>query len=725
MTAPNRTAILTLCALALPAPAWAAGVPTLETGNQTLEEIVVIGQRKGLVGVANSATEGTVLPEQLQMRPVYRVGELLETVPGLIVTQHSGEGKANQYFLRGFNLDHGTDLEITLDDMPVNMRTHAHGQGYADLNFFIPELASGIQYRKGTYSAEEGEFATAGAVHIGLVDTLPCDLVSLSAGTLGDQRLFAAGSRPVAGGNLLAGFEVAHLDGPWTIPDNFRKGNAILRYSQGTVDDGFSLTAMYLIDTFHATNQIPLRAVTEGLIGVYDAIDPSDAGDTERYSFSGSYATPLGSGVLKADLYTIGYNMRLFNDFDYSLDFPPPINDQFKQQDHRHIHGGRVSYTGPGTLFGFETENEIGLQTRADDIHVTLSRTTLQSERFIVRDDFVTELSAGLYAQNKTTWTDWFRTVAGLREDAFYGTVSDATSVPNVPGLDIQAIAHAGNSGDAGKGQLSPKLELIFGPWSATEFYASAGRGYHSNDVRGAVGTVDTLGTAFNLLAGNKTVVRQQTTPLLTSAVGAEVGVRTGIVPHLQLSAALFQLDIDSELIFSGDAADTSAGRPSRRQGVEVSALYTPLPWLTFDADFAFSRARFTDEDNGLADTIDGRTGSYIPGASKVNASAAMTIDNLGPWEGALEYRYFGPRPLLEDASVRSGPTVLFNAKIGYKLTENVTAQVDIFNLFDSHAHQIDYYYPSQLPDEAAPVNDIHLHPVEPRSARFTIQLKL
>jgi len=236
-----RATLVTALGLAIPAaPIRAAGVPTLETGGQTLEEIVVTGQRKGLIGVANSATEGTILPEQLQMRPAYRVGELLETVPGLIVTQHSGEGKANQYFLRGFNLDHGTDLEITLDDMPVNMRTHAHGQGYADLNFFIPELASGIQYRKGTYSAEEGEFATAGAVHIGLVDTLPHDIASVSAGTLGDQRLLAAGSRPVAGGNLLAGFEFSHLDGPWTIPDNFRKGNAILRYSQGTADDGFS-----------------------------------------------------------------------------------------------------------------------------------------------------------------------------------------------------------------------------------------------------------------------------------------------------------------------------------------------------------------------------------------------------------------------------------------------------------------------------------------------------
>ena len=720
----QATAPLTLCLVALAAmPAYGGGVQALPDTSHTLEEIIVTAPARGLIGKADSATEGTVLPAQLQQRPVYRVGELLETVPGLIVTQHSGEGKANQYFLRGFNLDHGTDLEITVDDMPVNMRTHAHGQGYADINFFIPELADGIQYRKGTYSAVEGDFATAGAVHIGYVDRLAHDLLSVSAGTLGDQRLFGAMSRPLADGNLLVAGEFAHLDGPWRIPDNFRKGNALLRYSQGTPDDGFSLTGMYLIDAFHATNQIPERAVAQGLIDQYGALDPSDQGNTERYSVSGKYAAPLPDGQFKANLYVIGYNFRLFNDFDFALDFPSPINDQFKQQDHRHIYGGGASYSLDGALFGRAMENTIGIQTRTDDAHVTLSRTTSQVERFVVRDDYVTEFSGGLFAENKVRWADKLRTVAGVRADLYYGSDSSATGVPNQPGFDIRAVAHALNSGSTAKGLISPKLELILGPWNETEFYASAGRGFHSDDVRGAVTRLDTLGTAFNLFSGNNTIINQAKTPLLTAATGAEIGLRTGIVPHLQASVALFQLDLDSELTFSGDAASTSAGRPSRRRGVEISLFYTPFPWLIVDADFAFSRARFTDEDNGAADTIDGRTGGYIPGAAKINASAGITIDHLGPWEGGLEYRYFGPRPLLEDGSVRSGPTLLVNARVGYKVTEWLTAQIDIFNLFDSYAHQIDYYYPSQLPGEAQAVNDIHFHPVEPRSARFTVKM--
>ena len=211
---------------------------------------------------------------------------------------------------------------------------------------------------------------------------------------------------------------------------------------------------------------------------------------------------------------------------------------------------------------------------------------------------------------------------------------------------------------------------------------------------------------------------------LLTLSAAAPLAADS-LKPRPDTQLALFQEDFNSELTYNADIGQDEASAPSRRQGVELSAFYTPLPWLTFDGDIAFSRARFTDEDDGTADTIDRHPGSYIPGAAKVNASAAVTIDNLGPWQGALEYRYFGPRPLLEDGSVRSGPTVLFNAKIGYKITENITAQVDIFNLFDSHAHQIDYYYPSQLPGESAPVNDIHFHPVEPRSARFTVRLEL
>jgi len=694
----GRLALAGLSSLAFSQAAFAGGVQTLDK----IPEVEITDTTAGLIGTADTANEGTVLKEQLEQRPVYRPGELLETVPGLIVTQHSGEGKANQYFLRGFNLDHGTDIEINMDDMPVNMRSHAHGQGYADLNFMIPELVDNLQYSKGPYYAAGGEFDTAGSVHINLLDKLDHDIAAFSMGTLMDDRAFGAMSRPVAGGNVIVAGEYSHVDGPSTIPDNFNKGNAFIRYSQGTANDGFSVTGMYLKDEFHSTDQVPRRAVSNGLINPYDAIDPTDGGLTERYSLSAKFAHQSENGMFKANTYFIGYNFHLFNNFDYFLD--PVHGDQFGQFDHRHIYGGSAAYTSFDKLFGLDTQNTYGFQFRDDDIHTTLALTQNQAQYALVRDDSVTETSAGIYFENKTQWLEKFRTVAGLRQDIFYA--SDASNL-------------AANTGTTAKGMFSPKGSFIFGPWSDTELYLSAGDGFHSNDARGALTTVVPPNSP-----GGGAFAAQGKTSLLTRAQGYEVGVRSTVLPHLQTEMSVFDLEIADETIFNGDTGTTSqTGRPSRRLGVEFSNFYKPFSWLILDGDIAFTRARFTNADDGLNDVQPGHTGSYIPEAAKIIASAGLTVTDQGPWEGGLRFRYFGPRPLIEDGSVRSGPTTLVDARIGYKLTESVTAQVDIFNIFASSAHQIDYYYQSQLRGEALPVYDIHYKPVEPPSARFTVKM--
>ncbi|HXQ52515.1 MAG TPA: TonB-dependent receptor [Stellaceae bacterium] len=669
-------------------------------------EIVVTGST---LGISDTASQGTVSGAQLEERPAYRVGELLESVPGLIVTQHSGEGKANQYFLRSFNLDHGTDIAITLDGMPVNLRTHAHGQGYADLNFMIPELVDALRYSKGPYFADQGDFATAGAVAIDYVDALPRDLASIGVGTEGDYRGLAAASRLWGTGTLLIGFEYDHLDGPWLIPDNFNKGNAVVRYSRGTRENGFSLTGMYMNDAFHATNQIATRAVAEGLVSRFGAIDPSDGGSSERYSLSGRYAVTTADAALKLDAYAVGYSLQLFNDFDYFATFPPPLGDQFVQQDRRKIYGGNWSYARFGSLFGFDTTSTIGLQARSDDVHAGLAESTDRMVRFTVRDDHVVETSAGLYGENRITWGDTLRTIAGVREDVFHG--SDASTL-------------AANSGTLTRTMTSPKGTVVLGPWRETEYYLSVGQGFHSNDLRGALTTVDALQTELDQQKGVAAVVPQGKTPLLTKATGYEVGVRSEIVPRLKAEAALYVLALDSEATFDGDEAVTTPGRPSRRQGIELSAAYAPFDWLTIDGDFAFTRARYANADAGAGDTEPGHPGSYIPGAAKMVGSAGVMIGNLGPWSGEVHFRYFGPRPLIEDNSVSSGPTALFDAQVGYRLSERAKLRLDLYNLFNSRAHQIDYYYPSQLAGEAAPVYDIHFHPVEPLSARFTLALE-
>ncbi len=389
------------------------------------------------------------------------------------------------------------------------------------------------------------------------------------------------------------------------------------------------------------------------------------------------------------------------------MTFAPPIGDQFEQQERREVVGGATSYTWFGTLGGRQSNTTLGFETRTDFNHMALDETTGGIVRFAVRDDRVLETNGGLYAENRTQWSDWFRTIAGLRGDLFYGQDSSAPITAN--------------SGTDTKPMLSPKINTIFGPWQKTEFYLSYGQGFHSNDLRGALSGIDALNTEINQMNGNSAVVTQAKTPFVTKAEGYEAGVRTEIVPQVSVSAAIFVLNLANEATFDGDEAVTSVGRPSNRTGIELSAAWAPLDWLSFNGDFAFTRARFTTPDNGLGDVEPGHPGDYIPEAAKVIASAEMAIQNLGAWDGGLRLRYFGPRPLLEDGSVRSGPTGLFDARVGYRFTEVWHAQLDIFNLFNSKAHQVDYFYATQLLGEAKATYGIQFKPAEPLSARLTL----
>jgi len=678
-------------------------------GVQTLDTVEVIDSAADLVGTADTATQGTVLKQQLDSRPIYREGELLENVPGLIVTQHSGEGKANQYYLRGFNLDHGTDVAITVDDMPVNMRTHAHGQGYSDLNFMIPELASGMQYSKGPYFADQGDFAAAGAVHVNYLDKLDKDIAELGGGSFGYGRGFTALSRPTSGGNLLLATEVYHLDGPWEHPDDYFKGNAVLRYSTGGADNGWSTTAMAYGGKWNASNQAPLRAIQNGQLSYFGTEDPSDGGWAQRYSLSGRLVQTDSNSRVKASAYVIGSQLDLFNNFTFYL-YNPTQGDQFHQHDVRLIEGGQASYTRFVKLAGFDTENTIGTELRNDDIHLGLYQTAQRRYLSTDRVDRVTESSAAVYVENRTQWMDKLRTVAGLREDFFYG--KDVSDNPL-------------NSGTAVDHQLNPKGSLILGPWSATEFYVSAGKGFHSNDVRSTTNTAEP--TTYNNNVQGISGQGLQKFPLMESVLGEEIGVRTAIVPHLQSSLALFRLTLASEQVFSGDAGDSSPSGKSTRKGIEWANFYTPIPGIILDADLAVSQAQFHGP---VSDGI--TTGKYIAGSPRTVIGFGAAFDDFGPWFGGLQYRFFGERPLTNDNSVRSPDTNLVNARIGYKLTETISARLDVNNLFNQRMQDISYYYSSRLRSEfttpsgvggnqGTGINDVHEHPAEPLGVRISL----
>ena len=634
-----------------------------------------------------AASAITISGAEVNARPFARVGEALEVVPGLIVTQHSGEGKANQYFLRGFNLDHGTDLAISVDGMPVNMPTHGHGQGYADINFLIPELVQSVNVRKGPYFADKGDFASAGVVAIDYVNKLPKNIAELTFGSFGYRRALAAGSTAVGAGTLLTAFEGVGYDGPWDLPDNVRKLNGVLRYSQGTATDGFTLSAMAYSNGWNSTDQVAQRAIDQGLIGRSGTLDPTDGGTSSRLSLSSNWAQSSEYGQTKVNAYVINSTLRLYNNFTYFLD--DPVNgDQFSQMDRRTVYGLNASHAFDVRVGGIETQTRVGLQTRGDDIRVGLFKTLQRETLSTVREDSVREGNVGLWADTTARWTDWLRTTVGIREDYFAGRVLSDTPA---------------NSGNAQASMTSPKAGIVLGPWYKTEFYGNAGYGLHSNDIRGATITVDPVDK----------VTPQDRVPLLVRSKGAELGIRTKAVEGLTSSLAVFVLDFDSELLFVGDAGTTEASRPSRRVGIEWTNQYQALPWMRFDLDVAYTRARFTDFDPA---------GNFIPGAPAWVASGGVTFGGESGWFGALRGRYFGPRPLIEDDSVRSQASLIFNARAGYKFDNGLRLQLDVLNLFNARTNQIEYYYLSRLPGEPiGGVADRHVHPAEPLAVRLTL----
>jgi hypothetical protein len=659
--------------------------------SSSFGSVLAIDPRGNDIGIAQTASQGVVTGDALLAQPTYRTGEVLESVPGLIVTQHSGEGKANQYFLRGFNLDHGTDIAISIDGMPVNMRTHGHGQGYADTNFMIPEIMRGLAYRKGPYFAAEGDFASAGAIHLDIVDRLTHNFAQVEIGSFGHRRAVTGMSAPVgADGAFLVAGEIVHFDGPWEQPDDLRKLNGVARFSRGSYDNGFALTAMAYSGKWNATSQIPQRAIDAGLIDRFGTLDPTDYGEATRFSLSGRWHETTKDAATRVSAYAIKSNLSLFHNFTYFLN--DPVNgDQFRQMDDRVIVGASASRTFFGTaLGGIKSETTVGLQTRYDDIAVGLFNTRERVTLSTVRDDRVREGSVGVFGENTLRWTDWLRTTAGLRGDLFWTEVASNL---------------AANSGKESDAILSPKFGLVLGPWARTELYLSAGTGFHSNDARGTVTTIDPV-------SGDPAA----RTPFLVRSEGAEIGLRSQPWSGLSSTLVLFVLDFDSEIVFIGDAGNTEASRPSRRLGGEFTLDARLAPWLKLDLSAAYAHARFREDDPGAP-------GRRIPGAVEGVISAGLTFhDAYGGWFGSVKVRYFGPRPLIEDNSIRSDSTTTVSARIGYKFNNGMIVRLDAFNVLNADASQIDYYYTSRLPGElAAGVDDVHFHPLEPRSFRLSL----
>jgi hypothetical protein len=689
--------------------------PLTGTNITRLPKVVVEGRQDSMIGIASSATQGTVGADEIADRPILRDGEIMETVPGMIITQHAGGGKANQFFLRGFNLDHGTDFATYLDGMPLNLPSHAHGEGYSDMNTVIPELVQRLDYEKGPYYADVGNYGSAGAAHLEFYKTLPQDFLTVEGGTFGFARAVFGVSQKLTLGNLLYAGEAFHDDGPWVHPDDYSKFNGLLTYSQGDVSSGFSVTGRACYGQWNSSDQIAENAVP--LVGYFGTLNPTDGGNSERYSLQAEWHRADENSETKIMAYGFYYELDLFSDFTYYLT-DPGLGDQFEQQDSRWVGGLDARQTYSSQWFGRDVENSFGLQARNDWINNGLYQTEdrVRVNKFdsatgtilpaTVEADQFTDTEAGVYAENKIQWADKFRSVLALRGDLEY--------------FDVTSLVNSANSGTSLTALPSPKMSLIFGPWAKTELYAQGGFDFHSNDGRGATQTVEPVSAANPF--PNTAVAK---IPGLVQTRGAEIGVRTLAVPDLQSTLSLWYLYSESELQQDGDTGDTVASKePSNRYGVEWANYYTPIKHLAFDFDLAESTARFTSADAGDAAPISpgsttlGPGGTRVPEAVGAVISSGITLHDWNGFSASLRLRYFGPRDLTSDGIYRSDATMLLNAEAGCQINKTWRIFAEFLNLLDSRDHDIDYAYTSRITPTAAPAFTDVFHPVEPFQVR-------
>ncbi len=656
------------------APAAAPAIGQTGTGQtatgQTGTQIVVFGRAEAKIGIAHAASEGTISGLDLLVRPLLRTAELLEAVPGMIAAQHSGSGKANQYFLRGFNLDHGSDFSTYIDGVQMNFRTHGHGQGYLDLNGLIPETIAREDFRKGPYRADGGDFAMAGAAYMSTIDRFDRPWLSVEGGSYGHRRFAVGGTaKGVAGGDLTAVGEFRVYDGPWQQPEHLRHYAGFLKFARPTGHGELELTLHGYRGTWQPTEQIPERIIGSAICAdAFCSPDPTATGQTTRLIANAK----LSGKDWRANVYAQYYDWDMFSNPEYHD--ASGASAQIHQIDRRAVYGltAQKDWT-----FSDKFELALGTENRLDAIQrVGVQRTAacqLVSSLGLYR---VNEASASLHAS--ATWRPLagLRLMGGLRGDYYHYAVR---------ALDAEAAALGQGSGS--DGVLSPKAQAAYQVSDHLELYANWGRGFHSNDVRGAVTTPPV--------------------PVLVAGTGKELGLR--FQQHgFTLTATYWWLDLGSELKFVGDSNAVEPTSASRRRGYEIVAFWRPAPWLAIDANYTASHARY---DNG----------DYIPNAFENAASAGVSFVQ-GPWQASIRLRHLGPYPLIEDNSQRDKGSNVVNLR-GARTLGAFEIYAEALNLFDSHDKDIAYWYSSYIPGfDAAPTEGRLSRVVEPRTIRAGVK---
>lgn len=647
------------------------GSPPPEADATGKDDIVVFGRGEAKIGTATTASEGTISGADLLVRPLLRTAELLEAVPGMIAAQHSGSGKANQYFLRGFNLDHGSDFSTYIDGVQMNFRTHGHGQGYLDLNGLIPETIAREDFRKGPYRADGGDFAMAGAAYMSTIEKFDRPWISAEIGSYSHRRVAAGGTvQGLAGGDLTAVAEFRVYDGPWQQPERLRHYAGFLKYEKQLAFGELEITIHGYRGTWQPTEQIPERIIGSLVCpNQFCSPDPTATGETTRI-IGNAKLSDMGWRV---NAYAQYYDWNMFSNPEYAD--ATGASAQIHQVDRRAVYGltGEKDWKVSDWL-----DVTVGTENRYDDIQRVGVRHT--DARVLVNSlglYTVEEASASLYGS--ATWRpiDGLRLIGGLRGDYYHFSVR---------ARDAEAAALGEGSGSATI--FSPRIQAAYRIGEHVELYASWGRGFHSNDVRGAVTTTPV--------------------PVLVSGTGKELGARVQF-SKFNLTATYWWLDLGSELRFVGDSNAVEPTSASKRHGYEIVAFWRPLPWLALDANYTASKARY---DNG----------DYIPNAFENAASAGISIVQ-GPWQASIRLRHLGPYPLLEDNSQRDKGSNVVNLR-GARKFGAFEVYGEALNLFNSRDKDIAYWYQSYIPSvDPAPVEGRLSRVVEPLTLRAGVKV--
>ena len=656
----GRTVILALLTAAAVLPQILVAQDT--SNSAVLEEIVVFGRNLELLGSAKAASEGSVGGADLLVRPMLRVAELLEAVPGMVAVQHSGSGKANQYFLRGFNLDHGTDFVSYIDGVPWNLRSHGHGQGYLDVNGLLPEIVERIDYRKGTYRADVGDFSIAAASFIHTINDLDRPFLALESGENGWGRLAAGGSMDVGEGRLTALGEYKNYDGPWERQEGLEHVSLWGKYAVPMNFGELSVTLSAYEGDWHPTEQIPERVIGSAVCeDAFCTLDPSAGGNTSRW-------------IASAQLAGVDWDASAYLQYyDWDMQSNPTYDFQINQFDKRTTVGGRFDRT---FIEEMNLEFDVGAEFRYDDIGpVGLDENA--GGQFIanISNNEIREASLGVYGE--ATWlpTDKLRLLAGLRGEYY--------------DFDVTALGPGSAAGSASDNIVSPKLGLAYTLNNSVELYASWGEGFHSNDARGVVNTVDPV-------------------PGLSPGTGYETGARFE-VGDFKFTTTYWWLELDSELIFVGDSNSVEPKGGSEREGYELTAFWQPFDWLGIDAVYTDSQARFVDNPEG--EFIDGS----LESAGQIGISA--TRDN---WEASLRVRHLGPYALTPDNAHRANSQTTVNVRGAYNFGR-VTLYAELLNLLDDDGKDIVYYYGAYVEGFDPPgltADDINCDVVDCRMSR-------